>query len=75
MGNSRLPCCGIVSFITLHNAFHGSSLGVVFSVIPLFWVEGRQRRPPLPVKGCGFSAVFLFYNWSPACVAIGAGIA
>ena len=59
----------------LHNAFHGSSLGVVVSVIPLFWAEGRQRRHPLPVEWCGFSAVFLFYNWSPACVAIGAGIA
>ena len=43
--------------------------------VTLFWVEGRQRRPPLSVEGCGFSAVFLFYNWSPACVAIGAWFA
>ena len=48
---------------------------VASNPVTLFWVEGRQRRPPLSVEGCGFSAVFLFYNWSPACVAIGAGIA
>ena len=48
---------------------------VASNPVTLFWVEGRQRRPPLSVEGCGLSAVFLFYNWSPACVAIGAGIA